>query len=141
MRSGGEFLETAEVYGNFYATSRGWIADAVAAGQDVVLEIDWQGAAQVRRIFPESVGIFILPPSLDTLRARLQARGQDSPEVIARRYAGAREDIRHVMEFDYVIINNEFTEAVKDLTGVVRAERCRRERALKRHHDLIQKLQ
>jgi guanylate kinase len=140
MAAAGEFLETAEVYGNYYATSRRWLCDTLASGQDVVLEIDWQGARQVRRGFAEAIGIFILPPSIEVLRSRLQSRAQDSPATILQRVACAREEIGHVHEFDYVIINNDFPEAVKDLTGIVRAERSRLARQAARYHDLIEQL-
>jgi guanylate kinase len=137
MAEAGEFLESAEVYGNLYGTSHRWIRDTMASGNDVVLEIDWQGAAQVRRLFPGTVGIFILPPSLAVLKNRLESRAQDSPEVITRRLAAAREDISHLSNFDYVIINNDFSEAVKDLTGIVRAERCKLARQVDRCTDLF----
>lgn len=120
----GDFLEWAEVYGNYYGTSRQQLEKQLQAGLDVVLEIDWQGARQVRSKFPEAVGVFIFPPSMDVLRQRLTHRGTDSPEVVERRLAAASEDIRHGDEFDYAIINEEFTEAVKDLAAIVRAKRC-----------------
>lgn len=140
MRSRGDFLESAEVYGNLYGTSRRFIEDSLAGRQDVVLEIDWQGAAQVRRVFSDAIGIFILPPSIAVLKARLESRGKDSPEVISRRLAAARDDISHVHEFDYVIINAEFSEAVRDLAGIVRTERCRGPRQLERQAELIRQL-
>ena len=118
-----EFLEWAEVHGNYYGTSRVWIERELAAGRDVLLEIDWQGAQQVRRLFPACVGIFILPPSTAELERRLRGRGTDSAEVIARRLAAARDEMRHLGEFDYVIINNELQVAFSDLTAVVRAAR------------------
>lgn len=137
MAAAGEFLESAEVYGNLYGTSHRWIRATMAGGNDVVLEIDWQGAAQVRLLFPGTVGIFILPPSLAVLRNRLESRAQDSPEVITRRLAAARDDISHLSNFDYVIINNDFSEAAKDLTGIVRAERCKLARQVDRCTDLF----
>ena len=137
MLEAGEFLESAEVYGNHYGTSQGWIREAIAAGDDILLEIDWQGAAQVRRLFPEAIGIFIVPPSLDALRYRLTGRGQDSAEVIERRMAAAREDISHVSEFDYVIINNDFAEAVADLCAIFRTRRLLIARQLARHASLF----
>jgi len=118
-----EFLEWAEVHGNFYGTSRKWIADQLAADCDVLLEIDWQGAQQVRKIFPEAIGIFILPPSMEELTRRLTGRGTDSAEVIARRLAAAREEMGHVGEFDYVIINDQLDRALDDLRAIVRASR------------------
>lgn len=137
MLERGDFLESALVYGNRYGTSQPWIENAVQSGTDILLEIDWQGAAQVRKIFPLAVGIFILPPSLEALLARLKGRGQDSEEVIARRLAAAREDIGHVEEFDYVIINDHFETALQDLTAVIRAQRMKAARQLSVHADLI----
>lgn len=128
-----EFLEWAEVHGNFYGTSKKWIADQLAAGHDVLLEIDWQGAQQVRKVFPDAVGVFILPPSLEELESRLRGRGTDSDDVISRRLLGARGEMRHVAEFDYVIINNELHVALEDLVGVVRASRLRYANQHQRH--------
>jgi guanylate kinase len=139
-RGAGEFLEHAHVHGNWYATSGTWLAEQVAIGNDVLLEIDWQGAAQVRRLIPAAVAIFILPPSLATLRERLEKRGQDSAEVIARRLAAALEEMRHCGEFDYVIINQEFATAVADLTAIVRASRLRTAPQLARHAALLDSL-
>jgi guanylate kinase len=137
MRARGDFLESAEVHGNFYGTSRGWIAERMAAGDDILLEIDWQGALQVRRIMSEAVGIFVLPPSLDALAERLANRATDSPDVIARRMSAARAEIGHVGEFDYVIINTEFEDAARDLIAIVRARRLRLTAQLSRHRQLI----
>jgi guanylate kinase len=106
-------------------------------GRDIVLEIDWQGAEQVRRLMPGAVGIFVLPPALDALHRRLTARGKDSSEVIERRLANAREEIGHVGEFDYVIINQTFDVAVVDLVSIVRATRLKVAAQLARHRDLI----
>ena len=125
MARAGEFLESAVIYGNRYGTSRSWIARELERGHDIVLEIDWQGAQQVRRLAPGTVSIFILPPSLEALEQRLKGRSQDRPEAIARRLAAAREEINHLREFDYVIINDDFTTAVQDLCAVVRAARLR----------------
>ena len=125
LRDAGEFLEWAEVHGNYYATSKVWLREQVAAGRDIVLEIDWQGAQQVRRHFPAAVGVFILPPSLDELEARLRGRGTDSDDVISGRLLGARGEMRHVGEFDYVIINDQIDSALDDLVAVVRAARLR----------------
>ena len=136
----GEFLEHAHVHGNWYATSATWLANEVAAGHDVLLEIDWQGAPQVRRLIRSAVTIFILPPSLATLKERLEKRGQDSPAVIARRLEAAREEMRHCGEFDYVIINHEFATAVADLTAIVRASRLRAAAQCTRHAALLQSL-
>jgi guanylate kinase len=140
MRDAGEFLEHAHVHGNWYATSARWLKSEVDAGHDVLLEIDWQGAAQVRRIIPGAVLVFILPPSLALLRERLEKRGQDAPAVIARRLEAAREEMRHCGEFDYVIINQDFAAAVDDLAAVVRASRLRSPQQRKRHHALLHAL-
>ncbi len=140
MAKDGDFLESAEIYGNLYGTSQSWIQTEVANGRDILLEIDWQGAAQVRRIFPESIGIFILPPSLHALEARLRGRGKDSEEVIARRLQAACDEIGHVAEFDYVIINDRLDEAVRQLTAVVVAAGLRCGRQMERHQDMINQL-
>lgn len=124
-RDAGEFLEWAEVFGNYYGTSRIQIADTMAAGTDVLLEIDWQGAQQIRKQFPHAVGIFILPPSIDVLEERLKKRGQDEPHVITRRLLAAGGEIAHASEFEYVIINQEFTVALAELSAIVKATRCR----------------
>jgi len=126
MIAAGDFLEHANVYGNYYGTSRAWIKQELAGDHDVLLEIDWQGARQVRSLFPAMVGIFILPPSLAELRRRLQGRGKDSPETIERRMASAREDISHVLEFEYIIVNDRFEDALSELACVVRAARVSR---------------
>lgn len=123
MLARGEFLESAEVYGNYYGTSQPWIESRMAAGRDILLEIDWQGAAQVRQLFPDAVSLFILPPSLEELRRRLTARNQDSEEVIARRMAAAREDIAHALSFDYLIVNDRFEDALAHLLTVIAAQR------------------
>jgi guanylate kinase len=133
----GEFLECAEVHGNLYGTSQAWIDEQLARDVDIVLEIDWQGAQQVRRLIPDAIGIFILPPSPDTLRRRLVDRGQDSGTVIERRLQAARGEISHLAEFDYVMINNEFDDAVEDLVSIVRATRLRTASQIARHSDLI----
>ncbi|MBI2292098.1 MAG: guanylate kinase [Betaproteobacteria bacterium] len=136
----GEFLENALVHGNHYATSAHWISEQRAAGHDIMLEIDWQGASQVRQLIPEAIGIFILPPSFETLLARLNKRAQDSPDVIARRLAAARDEISHVGEFKYVIINDNFTEAAQDLISIVRAERLLTSVQLARHSSQINRM-
>jgi guanylate kinase len=123
MISRDEFLEWAEVHGNFYGTSKKWIGEQLAAGHDVLLEIDWQGAQQVRKLFPGAIGIFILPPSMDELSKRLTGRGTDSPDVIERRLAAAEAEMRHVGEFDYAIINDQLDQALQDLRAIVRSSR------------------
>ena len=126
MIAANEFLEYAEVYGNYYGTSKRWIESEIAGDHDVLLEIDWQGAQQVRRLFPDVVGIFILPPSFAELRKRLESRGKDAPEAIERRMASAREEISHVLEFEYIIVNESFEVALSDLISVVHATRVSR---------------
>ena len=137
----GEFLESAEVYGNFYGTSQNWISQENAKDRDILLEIDWQGAAQVRRLFPECICIFILPPSIEALEQRLKGRGTDSSDVIARRMAAVRDDVAHVAEFDYVIINDDLHEALREFNAVVLAARLRGSKQLARHQTLINQLQ
>jgi len=141
MAKRGEFLESAEVYGNLYGTSQTWISHENSRGRDILLEIDWQGAAQVRRAFPECVSVFILPPSRQALEDRLKKRGKDNAAVIAKRLAAVREDVSHIAEFDYVIINDNLNEALRELNAVVLSARLRRERQLSRHQDLINQLQ
>ena len=123
MLERGEFLECAEVHGNRYGTSQKWIDETLKSSQDVLLEIDWQGAEQVPRIYPDAIAVFILPPSVAELERRLRSRSQDSDAVIRRRLENAVEEISHAVEFDYVIINNVFEEARRDLAAVVRAAR------------------
>lgn len=140
MAAAGAFLESALVHDNYYGTSQHWINDQRAAGADILLEIDWQGAQQVRRLLPESVHVFILPPSLPVLKERLLARGQDAPGVIERRLAGAVLEMRHWEDFDYVIINQDFATAADDLAAVVRAARLKVARQRARHARLLQEL-
>lgn len=128
----GGFLESAEVYGNFYGTSQAWIEQRLGAGEDILLEIDWQGAAQVRRLLPDAVSIFILPPSLDALRQRLTGRGQDSADVIETRLAAAQDDMSHAYEFDYLVVNDDFSVALDDLHAIVQARRLGIERQMQR---------
>lgn len=136
----GAFLEEAEVFGNRYATPRAWIEARLAEGLDVVLDIDWQGARSVRAALPGVVSVFILPPGLEELRRRLEGRGQDSPEVVARRMAEARDQARHWNEFDYVVVNGEYADALADLTAVVRSARLARARQGTRHAGLLASL-
>ena len=140
MLGQGEFLESAFVHGNHYGTSQAWVRRNREEGRDILLEIDWQGAAQVRSLVPDAIGIFILPPSLDALDLRLKNRAQDSTEVIARRLQVARDEIGHVSEFDYVIINNKFEEAVQDLIAIVRAARLKLAAQMQRSRALIDNL-
>ena len=135
-----EFLESAEVYGNYYGTSRQWIDEATESGKNILLEIDCQGAKQIKRAFPESIGIFILPPSIDALASRLKARAQDDDNIIKKRLAATREEVSHIGEFDYVIVNHHFDEALKDLISIVRAAYLNTKRQLIKHQTLIAQL-
>jgi guanylate kinase len=136
----GGFLESADVHGAKYGTAQSGVDIALQAGNDVILEIDWQGAAQVRNIYPQSISIFILPPSVEALSERLFGRGQDSVEVIAKRLVVAREEMSHVVEFDYVTINDKFDVALQDLLAIIRASRLKTQSQLQRHAALVQKL-
>lgn len=135
-----QFLESADVHGRRYGTSKMAVDDALQTGQDVILEIDWQGAAQVRKSYPNSVSIFILPPSITALEERLNNRGQDSAEVIALRVAAARDEMRHVSEFDYVTINDSFDIALQDLRVIICSYRLRAAVQLEQHATLLQSL-
>ena len=123
MKNRGEFLESAEVHGYRYGTSKKVILDAVKRGEDLILEIDWQGARQVRELYPDCVGIFILPPSIEELERRMRARGQDADAVIRRRVENAREELLHAGEFKYAIINKDFDTARRQLAEILRTER------------------
>jgi guanylate kinase len=139
MLERGDFLESAEVHGNRYGTSQKWIEETRAKGLDIMLEIDWQGARQVRKAFADAVSVFILPPppALPELERRLRGRGQDSEEAIQRRLRDAREEIGHVAEFDYVIVNKEFEEARRDLAAIVRAVRLKLSGQIARHPEIL----
>lgn len=121
----GEFLEWAEVHGNYYGTSRLMIEKEMKAGTDVLLEIDWQGARQVKKQFPDAAGIFILPPSIEALEQRLHKRGTDEPHIITRRLLAAGGEMAHAPEFEYAIINEEFDVALEQLQAIIKATRCR----------------
>jgi guanylate kinase len=125
MQGRGEFLESAEVHGYRYGTSKRVITEALARGEDLILEIDWQGARQVRAIYPECVGIFILPPSIEELERRMRSRGQDADAVIRRRLDNARGEMEHAGEFDYAIINKDFDTARQELAAIIRKERAK----------------
>jgi guanylate kinase len=140
MTNAGAFLESALVHGNYYGTSQNWINAQRAAGADILLEIDWQGAAQVRKMIPDAIGIFILPPSFESLISRLNKRAQDPPDIIALRITAAREEISHVSEFNYVIINDKFDDAARDLSSIVRAQRLLASSQLARHSDLLNRM-
>ena len=129
----GAFIEHAQVFDNYYGTSEAAVRDQLAAGQDVVVEIDWQGARQVRKRFPEAVSIFVAPPSIEALRERLSGRGQDSEEIIDRRMRDAQAELSHYPEYDYLVINDDFALALQELGEIVRAERLRETRQAVRH--------
>jgi guanylate kinase len=141
MAERGEFLESAEVYGNLYGSSQTWISHEIQRGRDILLEIDWQGASQIRGIFPDCISIFILPPSLEALEQRLRGRGKDDDKVIAKRLAAVSEDVAHVAEFDYVIINDNLNEALRELNAVILSAKLGCTKQLIRHQALINQLQ
>lgn len=141
MVNRGEFLESAEIYGNLYGTSKTWISHENTRGRDILLEIDWQGATQIRRLYPECISIFILPPSKNALEERLKKRGKDNDAVIAKRMAAVRDEVSHVAEFDYVIINDNLNEALRELNAVVLSTKLRCARQVALHQDLINQLQ
>jgi guanylate kinase len=139
-RLAGDFLETALVHGNYYGTSREQIERRMATGSDILLEIDWQGALQVRAAFPAAVSLFLLPPSFRALEERLHHRGQDSAEVIAQRLANARGEMEHALEFDYLLVNEVFEETLAQLQAIVAAARLRSAPQAQRHCDLLKSL-
>ena len=140
LGAAGAFLERAVVHGYSYATSRLWLEAEMQRGNDVLLEIDVQGAEQVRKLILDAIGIFIMPPSWELLKVRLVGRGQDAPQVIERRLEAARSEMKRVDEFDYVIINNDFAAAVEDFLAVVRAGRLRCAKQRVRHPEIFQNL-
>jgi guanylate kinase len=137
MKARGEFLESASVHGNYYGTSRIWLQAQMHAGHDVLLEIDWQGAEQVRRAFSNVVTIFIMPPSIVELERRLRGRGSDAEEVVQTRVNGALAEMRHVNEFDFVIINNDLDTAHGDMLAAVRASRLHFSRQRAKHPEVF----
>jgi len=134
------FLEHAQVFDNFYGTSQIWVESELAAGRDVILEIDWQGAQQIRQQMPDTVTVFILPPSREELHSRLTGRGQDSEETIERRMRDAVSEMSHYNEFDYIIINDDFEQALEQLRSVVLARRQRASAQTQIHADLLKNL-
>lgn len=140
MIAAGEFFEHAQVHGDWKGTARQSVEPQLAAGRDVLLEIDWQGARQVRAQVPEAVSVFILPPSRAALEQRMRKRGQDSEAVMARRLAAARAEMSHYGEFDYVIVNEDFDTAVQEMCAIFTASRLRRELQAQRHAGLIKAL-
>lgn len=137
MIARGDFLEHADVFGNYYGTSQVWVRETLARGEDVILEIDWQGAEQVRRLIPECVSIFIVPPSAEVLRERLTGRGTDAPDVVERRLREATEECSHALEFDYLVVNDDFQVALADLLAIVRSQRLRLQVQQVRHRGLL----
>ncbi|MGB7298826.1 MAG: guanylate kinase [Burkholderiaceae bacterium] len=140
-RDDGEFIESALVHGNLYGTSGNWISDRIATGDDILLEIDWQGAVQVQERFPDAVGIFVAPPSIDELRTRLKRRGQDAEEVIEQRVVAAARELREAKRFEYVIINQDFASALDELDSVVKASRARYRQQCARHSKLFDSME
>jgi len=140
MIENNDFLEYAKVFGNFYGTSKKWVEQELAQGMDVILEIDWQGAKQIKAQFPGCVAIFILPPSIDTLRERLHRRKQDDENVINRRISEAKIEISHHDECDYIIVNSHFQTALIQLRAIITAERQRVTRQINEQHDLLDSL-
>ncbi len=140
MLEHGDFLEAAEVFGNRYGTSQRWVKETLAAGNDVILEIDWQGAQQVRRLLPDTVSIFILPPSRTALTQRLMQRGQDSADVIDKRMAAAIDEMSHYAEADYLIVNDDFTTALNELRALFLAQRLQLSSQQTRHARLLGEL-
>lgn len=136
----GEFLEYAQVFDNFYGTAKRTVDAQLATGNDVILEIDWQGAQQVRKRVPNAISIFILPPSVDALRQRLQGRGQDSAETIQRRMRDAISEMSHYTEYDYLVINDDFNTALAALLTIFRGERLKQSRQAQYHHALLHSL-
>ena len=136
----GMFLESAEVFGNFYGTSENTIRQQLQDGFDVILEIDWQGAAQVRKRIPEAVSIFVLPPSVAALKDRLSNRGQDSDEIIERRMLQAKNEISHYSEYDYLVVNDEFERALQELQAIFVANRLKTERVSKENTEILKAL-
>ncbi|MBP1150349.1 MULTISPECIES: guanylate kinase [unclassified Methylocaldum] len=137
MIESGGFLEHARVFDNYYGTARATVEKALSEGQDVLLEIDWQGARQIRNLMPDCISIFILPPSRRTLEERLKARGQDDPDTIARRMRDAISEMSHYSEYDYLIVNDDFDRALAELRSVVVASRLKTGRQSEVHKDLI----
>ncbi len=131
------FLEHAQVFDNYYGTAESGVRAQLAAGQDVVLEIDWQGARQVRRRFPDAVSIFVAPPSIEALRERLGGRGTDSDQIIERRMRDARSELSHFSEYDYLVVNDDFDTALAELGAIVTAERLREPRQAQRHQGAL----
>lgn len=134
------FLEHAKVFSNYYGTSEKWVKDTLATGMDVILEIDWQGAEQVKRLFPSAISVCIIPPSTEVLRSRLTQRGQDNEDVIQARMSEAQAEASHYVEADYLIVNDDFDEALSDFLSVVHAQRLTLNRQRVKQEHLIRNL-
>ncbi len=130
MLADNKFLEYATIFNHLYGTSKKWVADTLAAGDDVILEIDWQGCHNIRALFPECISIFIIPPSPEVLAQRLTERAQDAPDIIQQRLADARDTFRHLNDYDYLVLNDDFSTAAADLSAIIRATRLARPRQL-----------
>lgn len=137
MIAAGDFFEYALVHGDYKGTARQSVEPQLSAGKDVLLEIDWQGARQVRSKIPEAISVFILPPSRQALEERMRKRGQDSEQVIAQRFSAAHEEMSHLHEFDYLLVNEDFDEAVMEMRSIFIASRLRQQQQQQRHHGLI----
>lgn len=140
MIASGDFLEYAQVFGNYYGTTHRWVENRLQQGWDVILEIDWQGARQVRQLFPQSVQIFILPPSANLLKQRLCNRKQDELNVIEQRLAAASEEVAHYRDFDYIVVNDVFDSALQDLQAIITATRLKTAMQTQKHAKLLAEL-
>lgn len=132
-----EFLEYAEVFGNYYGTSRVWIEENLSKGIDIFLDIDWQGARQIRKQMPQAKSVFIIPPSNGELERRLNTRGQDSEEVIAKRMSEAKSEISHFDEYDYLIVNDDFDVSLMDFKAIIRAERLKQDKQAAKYSGML----
>jgi len=139
-QAAGDFLESAQVHGNFYGTSRSWIEGQMRQGQDVILEIDWQGAQQIRKLIPQAIWVFIFPPSIEALEERLHKRGQDDELTIAKRVAAAHIELQHAHEADFIVINEVFADALRDLQAILAASRLRTGPMMARYPALVKRL-
>ena len=139
-RDSGDFMEWAEVHGNLYGTSRSWIESQMQKGSDVILEIDWQGAQQIRQYIPQAIWIFIFPPSIEALEQRLHKRGQDDEQTIAKRVAAAHIELQHAHQAEFIVINEIFADALRDLQAIVAASRLRTNPMMARFPALVKRL-
>ena len=140
LKAAGDFLESAQVHGNLYGTSRSWIEGQMRQGQDVILEIDWQGAQQIRKLIPQAIWVFIFPPSIEALEERLHKRGQDDELTITKRVAAAHIELQHAHEADFIVINEVFADALRDLQAIVAASRLRTGPMMARYPALVKRL-